>query len=318
VSEPATLAVRLPNWVGDTVMVLPSLAHLRRHGLSLHCFGKPWARELIEPFPDRFGVLGKNPLEDVGRLRRTGAGRGVDFTNSPASALLMRAARIETVGYDRRGRGLVLDHAVSWKHRPTHEIDAFAQLARACAGGDLPAQPLEPRFPLSESQRSMGRTTLKQNEIGSPFVVLGPFSVGSAGGKSKCWSEFPRLAQQLRSLGFPVVVCPGPGEEQACRRFGQDVDVLPGLGLSAYAAVMSEARLVVANDSGPLHLAAAVGAPVLGLFGATDPARTGPRGRNTQILGSLGRAPSLQAVLEVVTRRLSENVPHPKGEPCVP
>jgi heptosyltransferase-2 len=90
------------------------------------------------------------------------------------------------------------------------------------------------------------------------------------------------------------------------------------LGLGAYAAVMSEARLVVANDSGPLHLAAAVCAPVLGLFGATDPARTGPRGRSTEILGDLGCWPSLQAVFETVTRRLSENVRHPEAEPCVP
>jgi heptosyltransferase-2 len=318
VNELATLAVHLPNWVGDVVMALPALAHLRDRGSSLHCFGKRWARELIEPFPDRFSVVSGNPLKDAGRIRRAGAGRGVVFANSLAAALAMRAAGIKAVGYDRRGRGALLGHAIPWRRRPTHEIDAFAQLARACGEGDPRPQTLEPRLPLTGSQRSMGKAALSQNDVVSPYVVLAPFSTSRVRGKSKCWSEFPRLAQHVRSLGFPVVVCPGPGEEEAGRRLGQDVRVLPDLGLGGYAAVLAESRLVVANDSGPMHLAAAVGAPVLGLFGVTDPARTAPRGRSALTLGAPARWPSVETVLEVVTRRLSENILHSKGEPCVP
>jgi heptosyltransferase-2 len=99
-----------------------------------------------------------------------------------------------------------------------------------------------------------------------------------------------------------VVACPGPGEEGACAAALPGARLLPGLGLGAYAGVMALSRRVVANDTGPLHLAAAVGAPVLGIFGVSDPARTRPWGEACATVGDWHGWPTVQTVREALGR----------------
>jgi heptosyltransferase-2 len=98
------------------------------------------------------------------------------------------------------------------------------------------------------------------------------------------------------------VVCPGPGEEAACAAQVPAAQPLPGLGLGAYAAVLAGARVVVANDSGPMHLAAAVDAPVVGVFGVSDPARTRPWSPQAEAVGAPPRWPALDAVWQAMRR----------------
>jgi heptosyltransferase-2 len=104
----------------------------------------------------------------------------------------------------------------------------------------------------------------------------------------------------LTEQGCTVIACPGPGEEAACASALPGVTPIPGLGLGAYAAIMATAQRVVANDSGPMHLAAAVGAPVLGVFGVSDPQRTRPWSDRIQVIGSERGFPSVQAVWAAV------------------
>jgi heptosyltransferase-2 len=110
------------------------------------------------------------------------------------------------------------------------------------------------------------------------------------------------LCRGLIEQGETVVACPGPGEAAACAAALPGARLLDGLGLGAYAAVMSLSRRVVANDSGPMHLAAAVGAPVLGIFGVSDPGRTRPWGRSGAIVGNRNAWPTVQAVWESLGR----------------
>src|SRR5262249_39796058 len=85
-------------------------------------------------------------------------------------------------------------------------------------------------------------------------------------------------------------------EEQECEKF-LNATVLPGLSLGAYAAILAGAEAVIANDSGPMHLAAAVGVPVLGIFGVSDPSRTRPWGGG--FAGGPSSWPSLNTVLSI-------------------
>ena len=291
------LAVRLPNWVGDACMALPALAALRRAGFALHVFGKGWAADLLAAYPDRVERLPAGVLAQARVLGASRATRGVLFTNSFGSALAMRLAGIDAVGYGHEGRSFLLGRRVP---RPGgHEVGVFWRLALATCGDDAawdygvgrPARhwPQPPRrlgLDLTATHRAAAAAALGSAGVGPGYVVLCPLAVGTIGGRSKAWPGFPVIARELLAAGRVVVACPGPGEEAATAAAAPDGVLLPGLGLGAYAAVLAGAAAVLANDSGPMHLAAAVDARVLGVFGLGDPRRTHPWGPRIAIIGS--------------------------------
>ena len=116
----------------------------------------------------------------------------------------------------------------------------------------------------------------------------------------KAWDGFTRLQRELLARGHRVVVLPGPGERDEVRRVLPEAIVLPESDVGAFAALLAEAQLVVANDSGPGHLAAAVGAPLVSVFGVTQPEKTRPWGPRVRMVGSGSGWPSYEEVSAVV------------------
>ena len=313
------IAVRLPNWVGDVCMALPALAHLRVAGFQLHCFGKGWARDLLAGFPDRVDVLPKGWRAAAAAIRASGADRGLLFTNSFSSAWTMRWAGIRAVGYSRELRGWLLGYAPR-RLRTAHEVDSFwnLALAAACQDGGWPAyfgeQPAPPtpltlNLTLAERHRAEAGTALATAGVAGPYHVLCPLAVGTVAGMSKQWPSFPLLCRGLIEQGERVIACPGPGEDAACAALLPGATLVPALGLGAYAAVLAGARKVVANDSGPMHLAVAVDTPVLGIFGVSDPRRTRPWGPNGAVVGDGMGWPTVQAVWESLRQMPSGGQP---------
>jgi heptosyltransferase-2 len=292
--------VRLPNWVGDVCMALPALAHLRASGMRLHCFGKGWARDLLAGFPDRVEALPKGWRAAAAALRTCGAQRGLLFTNSFSSAWTMRWAGIQATGYARELRGWLLGQAP--RRLPgVHEVESFWNLALAVTGqtgGAGAGRPPALQLALAQRQRDEAAAALAAAGVAGHYHVLCPLAVGTVAGMPKQWPSFPLLCRGLIEQGERVLACPGPGEETACAALLPGATLVPGLGLGAYAAVLAGARKVVANDSGPLHLAVAVGAPALGIFGVTDPRRTRPWGPTGAVVGDGMGWPTVQAVWE--------------------
>ena len=93
------------------------------------------------------------------------------------------------------------------------------------------------------------------------FVVICPFAGGTFEKLDKTWPQFPQFTRELLATGRQVVACPGPGEETVLREHYPGVMALEGVKLGAYGAILRRAALLVSNDTGPGHLAAAVGAP---------------------------------------------------------
>lgn len=142
------------------------------------------------------------------------------------------------------------------------------------------ASNLRPRAGTTDSEAAGAGTGAAANAA-PPYAVLSP----GAGWGSKCWPEecFARLAERIAGeLCCRVVINCGPGEEALAERVlrlaasAQPLLVTPSLG--ELMALVRHAALLVAGDTGPLHLAAARGTPVVGIFGATDPVRNGPFG----------------------------------------
>jgi heptosyltransferase II len=280
---PTTVAVRLPNWVGDVCMALPALQLLLDTGCRLHLLGRGWARDLLDGLPVEVHAL-PNDMANAARLwRDCGCRHGVLLTNSLSSAIQARLGGVLSLGYRQAGRSLFLEHSLV---RPTgrrHEVELLFSLARSfCEYHGLPVSREVPQprlsLPLHPRHDQAAAAALQTARIEPPFLVIAPLAIGTIKGKSKAWPHFPELCRQLTRAGHRLVVCPGPGEEVAASQAAPGAAVLEGLSLGAYAAVCTRAQLVLANDSGPSHLAAAVNAPVLAVFGLGEPWRTSPWG----------------------------------------
>ncbi|MFJ0688513.1 glycosyltransferase family 9 protein [Bordetella bronchiseptica] len=310
--------VRLPNWIGDVCMSLPSLRTLQDSGAPLVVCARPWARDLLAGVPkqDFLPMTGK-VLRDratvAAHRRALGGGaatRGL-LPDSLSSAAVFRLAGIPCAGYRDDGRSPLLRWPVDKPGASLHAVQSWHYLTRAALQRwGLPAGPVEPGalldLPLTQAHRDAAGQLLQAQQLaGRPFVLIAPTATGLHKGKVKVWPGFDALTRALQERGQTVVMCPPPAEVAEARRNAPSATLLPPLGLGAFAALAQRAALVVCNDSGVSHVAAAVDARQLTLFGVTRPGRTGPWSPRAVCLGSETRWPGPEQVMEKSLELLS-------------
>lgn len=306
----APLIVRLRNWVGDVTLGLPTLQRLERAGYSLRLIGKGWARDLlaghgwpIEPLGRTLGDrvtqlrnLRRQALaEDPGFDSRLNA---IAFPYSLSSALDMRLAGLKAIGHRHEGRGWLLHRAVR-RSAQAHEMAAYWELGSTVLGSAEPL-PDHVRLALAPAQQQQAAAVRDQLGLRPGYVLICPFAGGTFEKLDKSWPQFAPFARQaLPSLGRDLLICPGPGnEETVAERDYSGCRIARGVSLGAYAALLREAALVISNDTGPGHMAAAVGAPLLSVLGPTDPARWGAVGPSVHIVREPAGWPSIERVLD--------------------
>lgn len=298
-----SLIVRLPNWVGDVIMSLPALQAMQQSGIELFLCGKPWVNDLLAATGMHLFSLSNKFWPSTKKIAEMGGHKkSLLFTNSFSSALMTRLAGKATIGYKTDGRGLLLKASIS-KSPAQHEVQYFWDIAQFASQHWFPSLPWPDQIPervslpLTNSSISRAKETLHAAKIHAPFWVVCPFAHGTGKcGISKIWPHWRELSTQLHS--HQLVVCPGKNEEQLCSELVPEARVLSGLNLSEYAAILATAEQVIANDSGPMHIAAAVGTSTLGIFGATEPHRSRPWGAD--YIGSLGKWPTLSEALSAL------------------
>ncbi len=287
-SEDRFLIVRLSS-LGDVVSALPVLAALRDTFLRAQIdwvIDRRW-QPLLAGNPDLNEII---PLRNRSireflncgkRLRANNYKCVVDAQGLYKSALLAKLSHAPNrIGFSfsfARERGAAMFYTQRVKPKTDHIIDQNLELAR-----DAGATPHPARFPLyipSDSQ-SVVDQFLRGTSI-ERYVVLSP----GGGWISKCWPEerYGELSQRLRDeFGYRIIINSGPGEielaEVAVANAGLSLPIIVQYELPELMALLSRAELVIAGDSGPLHLAVALGTPVVGLYGPTSPARNGPYG----------------------------------------
>lgn len=310
-----TALVRLSNWIGDVVLTLPALQRLADAGWTLQLVGKGWAASLLAGTGWAVHAQPKRPGERVALLRRLarearlggGTVRALCFPNSIGSALEFRLAGVPAVGYRKEGRRPLLAASLPLPAHKGHEVARHWALAGLFLGADAPP-PSRITMPVSARAQAQADTLLQSHAVPARFVVVVPFATGHFSGHSKKWPHFAALVQWLQAQGVAMVACPGPGEDAELAAAFPSVIALPDVRLDVYLAVLSRAALVIANDTGPGHMAASVGAPLLSLLGPSDPAVHAPWGPNVQAL----HAPSwvsLSHVQTAVARMLPEVTP---------
>jgi heptosyltransferase-2 len=319
-SDSPTLLVRLHNWIGDVVVGLPALQLLARHGVRLELVGRPWAPDLlgahgwpvhVQPKPLGERVAQWKALRDPVRAQgdqRVKLGRSpievLLLATSFSSALDCRLAGLRSFGYDTDHRRWLLSRSM---HRPrdAHMVEEHWRLACRLLGVDEPP-PRDLGLAVAPAAAQAADRLLAQHGLGTaPFALICPFAIGTLKGMSKVWPGFQQLARTLLAGGVPVLVCPGPGEEDAAEAGYADCTILRQVSLADYAALMRRASVVVANDTGPGHIAAAVGARLVSVLGPTEPLRWSPWGSRVRVVQRPSGWPTLEAVLKHVEPALA-------------
>jgi heptosyltransferase II len=288
------LIVRLRNWVGDVILGIPALKLLASHGYQLQLVGKGWASALLagEGWPVQPRAQGAwASVQQLRALRR--AALSVDpafgrrdnamvLTTSFSSALEMRLAGLRAVGYAQEARGFLLSRSVPITYGGPALV-AYWELACRFLG-ITQAPPREIGLRLASADVAQADALLRAHDVDPGFIVICPFAGGTFEKLDKAWPEFSQFARVLLATRRQVVACPGPGEEALLRQHYPGVTSIEGVKLGAYGAILRRAALLVSNDTGPGHLGAAVGAPVLSVLGPTKPEQWAPWGPTVSIV----------------------------------
>ena len=306
---------RLPNHVGDCCMTLPALRLLEASGVTPMLTGKRWAEDLMSGMGWRFDPIEGHVTEDLHRIRYISnhlgpRPLGLLFPNSFSSALLFSIGRVRNAGFPTDGRRFLLDKVVE-EPGTMHEVERFFRLAHGAikAWGGTPAWdsvPEELGMRLLARHEAAARNLMAEHDIPENFALLAPIARGLHHGKEKQWKHFNELCGPLRDMGIEPIVFPSVREEEANHAACPNARILPPTTLGNYAALAKRARIVIANDSGISHVAAAVSANQITLLGVTDPARTRPWNSKAVCLGNNTDGwPSLDEVLSALTRSLN-------------
>lgn len=305
--ERKLLLVRLCNWVGEVVLSIPAIDALAGAGWDVHLYGKSWAPALLQGlgYPVSVRVAGLGAVAQLRGIARQSHPRprrasALLLTRSFSSALETRAAGMRPSGYAYDGRSFLLTHAYP---RPAglHAAADYWHLAHRFLGRDTPFAVSRAYLAPSPAQVQKAHDLLAAEGLGhAGYTVLCPFSGSDDRDGGKVWPGFPALHAALLAEGARTLVCPGPGElERSAAQF-PGASILPGVDLGTYAALMQAAARVVANDTGPGHIAAAVGARLVGVYGPRSSAIWGPIGPRVRLLHGTDAWPEVETVLGLV------------------
>lgn len=276
------LAVLCPSWVGDTVMATPVLRAARQAlpKARIVAASRPGLEALLAGLPWLDAILVAETKSVRGTLRMASLIRGeapqavLLLPNSFRAALVALLARApRRVGYRRPGRAVLLTHALQSPPRrpPVAAITYYATLGAFALG--LDRLDLRMELALTEADRAEAQRLLEG--IVRPFVLLCP----GANKPAKRWpaERFAQLAEALAKRGYRAVAAGSPAEAAvvAAVASAARVPVLDlvrrGVSLGGLKGIIAESAVVVSNDTGPRHIAAALRRPLVSLFGATDP-----------------------------------------------
>lgn len=286
--------VRAPNHLGDFVMALPALYAARPAAVVVARWLEPLARLAgFETLP--FDRGGRALLQASLELRRRRFGRGILLTPSFSSALMFRLGGVRLRrGTDTDHRGALLTTIVDRKLLAHHHRSSMYVLL---ATGELPADRPVPKLPVGAEARSQFRELAG---TGAPLIGIVPGS----NAPSRIWpaERFAEVARELAGRDARVAVFGSAAERErtATVAGGVAIDLGGRTDPAVLAAGLAECSIVISNDTGPLHLAAAVGTPTVSLWGAGNPAETGPPEGHVILRDT--RLPCLECVRNVCPR----------------
>ncbi len=294
-APPRNIIVRMPNWLGDMVMATPVLRDLRKawpeatitamcqSPLSVLLEADPYVDEVFS-FHRVNGWLRRQENRDViGKLQDGHYDLGILLTNSFSSAWwFMRGGVKNRVGYRSFGRGLFLNKAIGSPARleKMHQVLYYKRILRDLGVATSKSRPL---IHLHKGEVDVARGRLEIFGITEHHRIVG-VNPAAAYGPAKQWpaDRFRAVIEKLLEDPLVRIVVFGDNSGSAvakeiCSELGDRVVNLAGrTSLREFAALVKCCHAFLSNDSGPMHLSAALQIPLVAIFGSTNPERTRP------------------------------------------
>lgn len=294
------ILVIAPSWVGDCMLMQPMLMRLgQRHpGCRIDVFAPPWTEKLLRAMPEVHEVI-VNPFPHGAlrlaaryrlgrRLRAARYDQAIVLPNSWKSALVPFFAHVPLrTGFVGEARHVLLnDKRRLDKQKLPLMVERFAQLAED-KWGEIPRPLAHPRLAISDAQRDAALRKLGLT-LNRPVAAFCP---GAEYGPAKRWpaAYYADIAQRLRQRGYAVWLIGSARDQPVADEIeqlagGSCVNLCGRTDLGDALALLACARLVVSNDSGLMHLAAALDRPMLALFGSSSPQFTPPLSAQAQVV----------------------------------
>ncbi len=293
------LLIRATNWVGDAIMALPALRAARKRfpEAEIAIVGRPYVADIYrdQEICNQFILYDPKGLHSgfSGRERLAAELRAQKFEVAlllqnafDAAWLAWRASIPERIGYARDGRSFLLTRAVPVPRHgeiPAHEKFYYLELLRRAGWIDSVQDESFISLVVPEEKRRSADEFLCKSGVrrGALRIAIG---AGASYGSAKCWppSRFAEVANRLQSESDADVILFGTAAEASVsiaisaemRR--PPIDLTGKTAIADLPALLSQCHLFIGNDSGAMHVASAVGLPVVAVFGPTDPGGTSP------------------------------------------
>lgn len=298
------ILIRTTNWVGDLVMTTPAIEVVRKNfpESTLTVLARPWVIPLLQSHPAVDHVLPLKTghgyishtveiIKASGLLRKMKFDLAIIFQNAFEAALLAYLGGIRfRIGYNTDGRGFLLSHSVIREDEvlKVHQVEYYLSILRAMG---WEAESRDPRLFVAEKDKEAIQSLLSSKGIGQDHFFLG-LSPGAVFGPAKRWpaERFATIGDwAAKRWGAKIVVLGSEGEIGICSTVSQSMEHNPvnlcgSTTLGEAMALIERCHLFVTNDSGLMHIAAALNVPVVAIFGSTDPVATGPRSEKARIV----------------------------------
>jgi len=293
------ILVRATNWVGDVVMCMPAFDALRVNFPESHIavLARPWVAALFENHPGVDEIIpytkGRGVFKDLAEMirvirlvRNLKFDLAVLFQNAFEAALIAYLGRVPLrVGYNTDGRRILLTHAVIRDKEilRKHQVEYYLAILRAM-GCEAPTR--EPHLHVGVKEDAAIRGLLSSHGVTEEDFLVG-LSAGAIFGPAKRWpvERFAAIGDRSRERwGAKVLLIGSEKDGSTCLDLSQAMkhEVLNLCGktsLGEAMALIQRCRFFVSNDSGLMHIGAALGVPTVSIFGSTNPVATGPRGK---------------------------------------
>jgi heptosyltransferase-2 len=310
------ILVRGTNWLGDAVMTIPALQRLRASFPHAHItlLAPPRAAEVLRGVTALDEIMLYLRKEEgvkafratVQQLRRERFDLALLFQNAFEAALLVWLGGVPLrIGYATQGRGVLLTHKLTRgkEHRNRHQthdyLDLVAEAERVCLGQETTAARNNiPSLQVSDAQTKAAANFARRWDLDPSTQTLIALNVGATNSRAKCWLEdrFAALADRLATRPNAHILLIGAASEnehaarvQAQMQQPRQAKNLAGeTTMAELIGVLAHCSLLVTNDTGPAHIAAALGVPTLTLFGPTNEFETAPLGSRSELLRADG------------------------------
>ena len=286
------ILIRGANWLGDSVISIPVIRTVRKNypdayiGLVL----RKGPAELLAalPYVNKIYLEGKDDRAVI----KEKFDLGILLTNSFSSALKFWLWGVkERIGYPAEYRGIFLTKKVPLAGKP-RSIHLSEEYFRILEAAGLKEFEKKPEFFIPEKNLLKAGEMLKETGFQNSELLIG-VCPGATYGPAKIWPKERYLnviSYLIKEKGAKIIIFGGSGETEIInyllknQDFSDSIMASPDNDILTGAALIKKCRLFITNDTGPMHIAAALGIPVIAIFGSTNPVWTGPSGAGTRVI----------------------------------